>query len=344
MSTYDVFRQVALNAIKYYGNLEVLSYAWQLRRNVAYPSWIPTFGVVDNDSSYEPMQSFLYHAAGKSSPIILQSTDSRALILQGLHIGSIVESGTILRLEEEMETPKEFNVYLSTKARLLMMSRILTQDSWQKDADAKESIERVALNIDAHFADFSAFLLPLLAGRKEDIYISLSSFDCSSCWQQLDQEGQCSKRPSTVYACKTCYFVFCEGCYASGDGCPDQEHSHTKGTVPSFWCPYTPEVLDILHAHAGTGDAKRFAKAAKSACQSRVFLKTSEGWRGIGPKDVEAGDILIVLFGSRVPFVLRRDGSSYRLISDCYVYGLMDGEAMDMWKDGKLDVESFVII
>lgn len=50
---------------------------------------------------------------------------------------------------------------------------------------------------------------------------------------------------------------------------------------------------------------------------------------GLGPGDVEAGDVVCVVRGSRVPVVLRPVAgkeSVYRLVGDCYVHGIMDGE------------------
>lgn len=63
--------------------------------------------------------------------------------------------------------------------------------------------------------------------------------------------------------------------------------------------------------------------------------------------------------GARVPFILRRTGKSkilpeigvgfrliqdYRVVGDCYVHGIMDGEAvLDMdWKDGGYEVLDLV--
>ena len=59
---------------------------------------------------------------------------------------------------------------------------------------------------------------------------------------------------------------------------------------------------------------------------------------------IEPRDIVMILFGSRVPSVLRKHGLVYRLGgSDCDVQGLMDGEAIDIWRNGKLKSEEFEI-
>jgi hypothetical protein len=49
---------------------------------------------------------------------------------------------------------------------------------------------------------------------------------------------------------------------------------------------------------------------------------------GLAPKEAIAGDLIVVLLGGHVPFVLRKVGASYVLIGSAYVYGFMDGEAL----------------
>jgi hypothetical protein len=62
---------------------------------------------------------------------------------------------------------------------------------------------------------------------------------------------------------------------------------------------------------------------------------------------------LWVLVGSKVPFVLRpvvdNDGTSsfdnsFRLVSDCYLHGIMDGEAMTDDDDGDESNEQYVFL
>jgi hypothetical protein len=55
------------------------------------------------------------------------------------------------------------------------------------------------------------------------------------------------------------------------------------------------------------------------------------------------GDLVVVLFGGRVPFVLRQQGKRYTLIGECYIHDVMDGEAIDMWREGRLRDETFVL-
>jgi hypothetical protein len=74
-----------------------------------------------------------------------------------------------------------------------------------------------------------------------------------------------------------------------------------------------------------------------------LFFELAGGWIGVTPGHVLPGDLVVIVFGSRVPFVLRQYGQGYRLISDCYIDGMMHGKAIELWKDGKLTDEEFEI-
>ena len=53
--------------------------------------------------------------------------------------------------------------------------------------------------------------------------------------------------------------------------------------------------------------------------------------------------MVAILFRLRVPFILRKHNSGYRLVGDCYIQGLIDGKAMAMLKNGELESEMFEI-
>lgn len=57
-----------------------------------------------------------------------------------------------------------------------------------------------------------------------------------------------------------------------------------------------------------------------------------------------AGDVVCVLFGNKVPFCLRPMGRRYLLVGECYVHGLMKGEAMDMLAQNELYKKGFDIV
>jgi hypothetical protein len=61
--------------------------------------------------------------------------------------------------------------------------------------------------------------------------------------------------------------------------------------------------------------------------RGRVLALTLNGFFGSLPSEAQAGDIVVVLFGGWVPFVLRPvEGDEFELVGACYLHGVMDGE------------------
>jgi hypothetical protein len=60
----------------------------------------------------------------------------------------------------------------------------------------------------------------------------------------------------------------------------------------------------------------------------RLLFISDNGFLGLVPNNAESGDEIVLFFGAVTPFVLRRGQNEYyRLIGECYVYGIMNGEA-----------------
>ncbi|KAK1979394.1 hypothetical protein LZ30DRAFT_726354 [Colletotrichum cereale] len=69
-----------------------------------------------------------------------------------------------------------------------------------------------------------------------------------------------------------------------------------------------------------------FLKRLHSMIYRRAAFSTEEGWIGFGPDTMRNGDVIAVLSGGDVPFVLRPTQDGYTLIGECYVEGIMYGE------------------
>ncbi|KAF2647283.1 HET-domain-containing protein [Lophiostoma macrostomum CBS 122681] len=99
-----------------------------------------------------------------------------------------------------------------------------------------------------------------------------------------------------------------------------------------------------------SGDVDRFLMAAGSACGGRRLFHTSKGYVGIGPVVLQGGDIVCILSRGAMPFVLRRDSHSRRskrrfaLIGEAYVHGIMYGEGVSKYCDGKQAIGTFDIV
>ena len=64
------------------------------------------------------------------------------------------------------------------------------------------------------------------------------------------------------------------------------------------------------------------------AMPGRRFFTTREGYIGLAPSRTTAGDLVCVIQGANVPFILRPTGENYVLVGECYCHGIMHGEAM----------------
>lgn len=67
--------------------------------------------------------------------------------------------------------------------------------------------------------------------------------------------------------------------------------------------------------------------------RGRVLFMTTTGYLGLGPHGTQEGDLIYVILGSSVPYVLRpdQDGTqAFQLIGEAYVQGIMQGEALEM--------------
>ena len=63
--------------------------------------------------------------------------------------------------------------------------------------------------------------------------------------------------------------------------------------------------------------------------QSVRITRTSRGNLASIHQHCQVGDIVVILYGWKTPFVLRPVSDGYRLIGECYVHGLMHGEAIE---------------
>ncbi|RFU78969.1 hypothetical protein TARUN_3273 [Trichoderma arundinaceum] len=81
----------------------------------------------------------------------------------------------------------------------------------------------------------------------------------------------------------------------------------------------------------------------------RRFFITKKGYFGLGPQKSEPGDRIVVLFGSGVPFVLRKcttvaGKGAWRIVGECYVHGIMQGEVVKKWELGSAETRTILVV
>ena len=92
------------------------------------------------------------------------------------------------------------------------------------------------------------------------------------------------------------------------------------------------ELEHLTTAYWASDLANSFHISFTEACIGRRFFVTKKGYFGIGPAELEEGDEIYILAGGKHPFALRpsfgTQPDTFELVGDCYVHGIMDGEAV----------------
>lgn len=83
-----------------------------------------------------------------------------------------------------------------------------------------------------------------------------------------------------------------------------------------------------LYSDASKGDAMRYGAAAVNAATGRSFCTTEAGWMGLCPPTAKEGDLVCMLFGGKVLYVIRRNPRYSVFIGECYIHGRMDGSGL----------------
>lgn len=110
--------------------------------------------------------------------------------------------------------------------------------------------------------------------------------------------------------------------------------------------------LDISQQLAdSTTLVQDFLIRVESVVWGRRLIKTEQhSFVGLAPAETENGDLVAILYGCSVPVILRRvlDPQSkevvYRLIGECYIEGMMDGQALDIRDAMGTRTETLVIV
>lgn len=103
--------------------------------------------------------------------------------------------------------------------------------------------------------------------------------------------------------------------------------------------------LVLMSLLAGGGVSNRFLTALHwGGMGTENFFLTKSGLMGIGPRAMETGDIVAVLYGGKTPYILRPIAADHFLfVGACYVEGIMSGEAISMVEEGKFEAGSFTL-
>ncbi|TDZ54246.1 Heterokaryon incompatibility protein 6, OR allele [Colletotrichum trifolii] len=73
-----------------------------------------------------------------------------------------------------------------------------------------------------------------------------------------------------------------------------------------------------------------FSGAHSKWCYNRRFFRSESGRFGWGVEGIRSGDAVVLFHGCGSVFILRDAGEGrWRIVGDCYIHGLMDGQGVD---------------
>jgi hypothetical protein len=107
-----------------------------------------------------------------------------------------------------------------------------------------------------------------------------------------------------------------------------------------------PTSLQMMLPASVAPQAKWIYSIIDQSCAATIrrrFFITDQGYFGLASTAVQKGDMICVLFGGRVPYVLRwsSESSSHEFLGDAYVHGIMHGEVLKGLQSDDVRVQYF---
>ena len=142
-----------------------------------------------------------------------------------------------------------------------------------------------------------------------------------------------------------------------GFGAKIKEESDSAFTAKEKqWEASCIENLNNTGGVASDPKVNYYNKSVLANFQYRRFIRTSKGFIGVAAQRCLVGDLIVVLAGGRVPYVLRQmppretdsndlghSGTRYQILGDAYVHGIMHGEALLKSDGTELEMREIIL-
>ena len=121
----------------------------------------------------------------------------------------------------------------------------------------------------------------------------------------------------------------CEVVGVAGERIQSTHYKH----FPAFldFCQGLPEAAGSMSNENDGSSISDFIQSYSMIGTTRRFCATAGRRLGQVPRSAEVGDLICILHGGRVPYIIRpRSEGGFMLVGESYITGLMDGDAMEM--------------
>lgn len=320
--------------------------------------WVPRWDL--NDATlFDPMPTWMYRASASEKCVVPDM--SGRLDLQGLILGTVSQTGYLLTVNnfvhDEHQIPVHWpTIHVESTEQLVRLathdrctdSRHRTTTPSHPESSHQEMIQ---------MADFAAWLCHFVerpsVDPPDDFYVTGCGNFCNSCKRDNFDGHVALPNPPELYGCDECNmgdFDLCPSCFLiEHEHCYSPAHTLRLRPRTGLWIQWETFIdMTVLNAQMeahtpAVGSEHRFARSFGRNTALNKWLCTSTDLVGSAGFLTRPGDLVVVLFGANVPFILRRrpDTGRYRIISDCYIDQMMDGQAVEMWKRGELELMDF---
>jgi hypothetical protein len=321
----EVYLELAVKLLERDG-LRVLSVVEHMSEDEEGPSWVPFVGDFEICScSFGVYVGFYYNASLGASPCQPVVVDSEFVEVKG-------------QVVDIVEKTYQFPIGVFGDEEVALMRRIWEDINERNVACAYgEGGKRDAFsltlcgglstyncaedNLEQHRADFTAF------------WESISPASQASVPEKVESSG---KEPSS-----TTRLVLLPEKLEEVAIKEDGENSSSQSSPPKLAEPASK----ALGEPTLKGDKEKYQLDVKLVCDGRTFFVTKKGYFGMGPMIAKEGDAVVLLYGGRSLYLLRKavvpggvagldqGQERYKLVGEAFVQGLMRGEGLKLGEE-----------
>jgi chemotaxis signal transduction protein len=302
-SLWELYAQFAKCMLENDPNWYFLSSAPSKDRPQELPSWVPNFNSQPvfvselTDASY----GFSAGISPETTHLIRRSINPRDLAAQGFRLDTISEIIPQTAFREDNQNTKHNNMY----------------------GDAAREWEQSCMRLCQRVCNLGPEQFP-----RFHVAILLAA---------AQTEGGAQQQQPLGGRAVDAYHVFWTGCRMRGETrallaeggfplperlrhLPDAVDRFADEAVASWRDGLSVDEYQLLLDFTGT---------MKAMCAGRPYVSTAGGLLGLACPGVQVGDVVCVLYGTTVPYVLRpRPDGAMTFVGDAYIYGAMNGEAL----------------
>ncbi|KAI0468437.1 heterokaryon incompatibility protein-domain-containing protein [Xylaria cf. heliscus] len=338
-ATTEIFVNVAKEILEHSTTLDLLGVPRQDSRGRVdgLPSWVPDWGSDDFASSLtrrtiDGSYLFMFDTAKTAELLPQAQVQNRTLKLYGFCFDKVTEVGYLadphFKQENEMSHARILPVRseidsIALHRNWLTVSKGLSKRKYPNGQNALEAFVRT-IYLD-HFPS------------------SYSADDASNHYRCLYDPSYVLGKPwfgvsRMSFAKRYAYLYF--GVVGKAFGAaPIKALAKALGLIEEV-VPLYGYYDTTRSPHVSGRNLNEFLVDTRARTVNRRMFYTESGYIGLGPRLTWDGDRVFLVKGSRTPLLLRpqpQEGK-WELLGDCYVHGIMQGEAFDETKCGEVVV------